>query len=147
MSLPEPKLTDPSDHVILYVDDDADDRMLLTDAINITFPIYEAIGVSDGIEALQYLNKHRSSQLPCLVILDLNMPGMNGKEVLREMKKNEELLKIPVVIFTTSSNPSDKKEFADMGVDMITKPATFSELTAMIKKLLGYCNPELQAPD
>ena len=147
MPSPEPKLTDNSDHVILYVDDDADDRMLLTDAISVTFPKYETIGASDGVEALQYLDKHRQSQLPCLVILDLNMPGMNGKEVLREVKKNEELNKIPVVIFTTSSNPSDKKEFADMGVDMITKPATFSELTALIKKLLSYCNPELQPPD
>lgn len=134
-----PKVHSGSEQKVLYVDDDADDRMLLSDAFRVASPTYQTIEVGSGPEALKYLTEE--SQLPCLVILDLNMPGMSGKELLYEMRKNEKLRQLPVVVFTTSSNPSDQKEFAAMGIDMITKPASFAELTKMVKTLTNYCGP------
>ena len=136
-----PRLPANSENKVLYVDDDPDDRMLLSDAFREASPDFETIEVGSGAEALKYLQERSSSDLPCLVILDLNMPGMSGKEVLLEMRKSEKLRELPVVVFTTSSNPVDKKEFAALGIDMITKPASFAELTKMVKKLTNYCGP------
>lgn len=132
-----PKLPSGSEQKVLYVDDDADDRMLLSDAFRVASPTYQTIELASGHEALRYL--YDQADLPCLVILDLNMPGMSGKEVLFEMRKSEKLRNLPVVVFTTSSNPADQKEFASLGIDMITKPASFAELTRTVKVLTSYC--------
>ena len=124
---------------ILYVDDDADDRMLLADALQIAAPHYIIETAKDGYQAIDFLD-HRREKLPCLVILDLNMPGMDGKELIRKLKKDHELQSVPLVAFTTSADPSDRKLCAELGVDMITKPITFSDLARTVGQLLSYCD-------
>lgn len=123
--------------LVLYVDDDADDRMLLTDVFQQTAPGYRIDTAIDGFAALDYLRN--KPELPGLVIMDLNMPGLNGKEVIRELKNDPRLQHVPIVAFTTSANPSDRMECARFGVDMVTKPITFDDLTRTVNILLGYC--------
>ena len=125
--------------VVLYADDDADDRSLLTDALDLVAPGFIIDTVEDGFKALAYLNT-KKPHLPCLLILDLNMPGMNGKEVIQIIKNDPALESLPIVAFSTSSNPQDVVECANYGVDMITKPITFAELQVTLKKMLSYCN-------
>ena len=127
--------------VVLYVDDDDEDRLLLADAIDMVAPDYEMKMASDGPEALKYLDNHRH-ELPCLLILDLNMPGLNGKEIIEIVRNEKGLTQLAIVAFTTSSNPQDRLECQKYGVDMITKPITFTELKETVKLLLSYCNTE-----
>jgi CheY-like chemotaxis protein len=125
--------------VVLYVDDDADDRLLLADALQLEAPDYQIQTAENGNEALVHLRSCADS-LPCLVIIDLNMPGMNGKELIRHIKEDHLLQTLPVVAFTTSANPLDRQACDRWGVDMITKPLTFSNLKETVGILLQYCN-------
>ena len=133
---------DKSAPVVLYVDDDADDRMLFVDALQHAAPGYIVETANDGYQAMDFLNRRRTS-LPCLVILDLNMPVMNGKELMHKLKNDEEFRLIPMVVFTTSSNPDDRRKCAQYGVDMLTKPINYSDLTRIVKQLLSYCKVEV----
>ncbi len=128
-----------TERVILYADDDADDRMLLSSTFQTVAPNVKFEMVPDGFKALDFLEQ-RKEKLPCLVILDLNMPGMSGKEVLQRLKATTEFNAMPIVVFTTSANPADKAECARYGVDMITKPVDIDELTRTAHELLSYCN-------
>ncbi len=122
---------------ILYVDDDADDRMLLSEALQEAAPHVKIETVENGVKALDFLKK--SSKPPCLVIVDLNMPGMSGREVIKQLKNDKQLAELSVVVFTTSANPEDQKECARYGVDMITKPMSFADLEHSAIRLLTYC--------
>jgi CheY-like chemotaxis protein len=130
----------PIKNIILFVDDDPDDLEFYGESmrnIHADISIREA---RSGLKALEYLalaKQHR--QLPCLIVLDVNMPNMGGKETLLEIKKDNELQNIPVVIFSTASNPREKEYFTDFQVDFYTKPCTFSEMQDIAKKLLSYC--------
>lgn len=128
----------PSQRVVLYADDDADDRLLLSSTFQTVAPDVKFETVPNGFKALDYLEE-RKEKLPCLLILDLNMPGMSGKEVMHRVKSVSEFESLPIVVFTTSSNPADKAECARYGVDMITKPIDLKELNHTASKLLSYC--------
>lgn len=123
---------------IFLVEDDEVDVMNVKRAFDknhITNPIFVA---GDGVEALAKL---RSGEIPMgrrIVLLDLNMPRMNGIEFLRELRKDPELASTPVVVLTTSNNDRDKVEAYDLNVaGYLVKPVTFSdfcELTAILNK-------------
>ena len=125
--------------VVLYVDDDEEDRLLLADALSIVAPGHVIETLPDGVAGLEYLQGRRNN-LPCLVVVDLNMPGMNGKEMIKQLRADPALQHLAIVAFTTSSNPADRLECAQYGVDMITKPITFNELKETVKLLLTYCD-------
>jgi len=128
--------------VVLYVDDDAEDRMLMADALHIVAPHYKLITANDGPQTLHFLN-NRKSALPHLLILDLNLPGMDGIGIIDKLQKDKILGTIPVVVFSTSSSPAEQNACARFGVDMITKPISFSDLTRIVEKLLSYCKEEI----
>ena len=127
-----------SERVVLYADDDADDRMLLSQTFQIVAPDVVLEEVPDGHHVLAFLAA-RKQELPCLVILDLNMPGLNGKEVLRRLKSDDDFQSLPIVVFTTSANPADKDECARLGVDMVTKPIDLDDFERTASYLLTYC--------
>jgi len=127
--------------MIVYVDDDEEDRSLLSDALSMSAPEYEVTTLEDGNSALEFLHSSKED-LPCLVIVDLNMPGMNGKELIATIRRNDAFNSLPIVAFTTSSSYLDRAECAKHGVDMITKPITFTELKETVRQLTSYCNME-----
>lgn len=125
---------------VLCVDDDPDDREIVRTAINEIDPAFKVVHAENGLQAHSYLNDAKSrGDFPCLIILDINMPVMDGKETLVALKKDDELSKIPVAMFTTSSSPSDKQFFSQFGVDLVTKPTDLSTIVLEVKKLLSYC--------
>lgn len=126
--------------VVLYVDDDEDDRMLLEDTFHMVAPDYKVESVQSGLEALEYL-KQKNDQLPCLLIVDLNMPVMTGKEVIQQLKSDKQYENLQIVAFTTSSDPNDKADCAKYGVDMITKPLNLREFEKAAGRLAEYCRP------
>ena len=122
---------------ILWADDDVDDLMLMRQVLKDIGQEYDIREVNNGSEALNYLEKGKTSAgLPALIVLDMNMPVMNGKEALKEIKKYEALKEIPVVFFTTSNSELDKLYCRKFGVDMITKPPKYGKLRDAVKNLL-----------
>jgi CheY-like chemotaxis protein len=120
---------------ILIVDDDADDREILRDAFMAHNNRPQYVFLEDGESLLNYLYENESA-LPSLILMDLNMPGMDGREALKEIKTNEKLQHIPTVIFTTSSSQRDKQITYRLGANcFITKPDTFNKLMELASSI------------
>lgn len=131
----------PAEKFVLCVDDDLDDRLIICEAIKDANPLLMVVEAKNGLEACQFLvDAKASGNFPCLIILDINMPMMDGKETLREIKKDEILKSLPVVFFTTSSNPRDKSFSFENGVEFVTKPANYHTIVETIKDLLTRCD-------
>lgn len=125
---------------ILWADDDIDDLMLMRHVLKDLGNNYNITEVNNGQEALNYLSKAKeTNELPCLIILDMNMPVLDGKETLTRLKKDEAFKDIPVVFFTTSSSHLDKIYCKHNGVEMITKPPQYANLKEAVQRLLRYC--------
>jgi CheY-like chemotaxis protein len=126
--------------IILCVDDDEDDLFFIKEIIasqGHSLTIKEA---RNGFAALNYLQEGlKNNELPCLIIMDLNMPRMDGKQTIDKIKENEQLNKVPIVVFTTSSNPVDKIFFENHGIRFITKPFDYKVFSKEIINLLAYC--------
>ena len=108
----------------------------------LTIPIYRCV---DGDEALAFLYRTgryadpQSAPRPGLILLDLNLPGTDGREVLRKIKQDETLKLVPVVVFTTSNNPKDIEACYRWGVNSyIVKPMDFNRLKHSIQILIDY---------
>ena len=93
--------------LLFLIDDDPDDQHVFAEALSEIDGSVSLLTASNGLEALETLRKG-SSRLPDLIFLDLNMPKMNGKQFLKELKSEPNLQDIPVVIYTTSSAKTDK---------------------------------------
>jgi CheY-like chemotaxis protein len=112
----------------LIVDDDRDDREFFGEAIATFCQDAQCIPASNGDEALRKL-RDGADGIPDFVFLDLNMPLMDGRSFLKVIKEEESFKHIPVIIFTTSSNPKDKADTMRMGASyFLTKPVSFKKL-------------------
>lgn len=128
-------------NTILWADDDADDLMLMKEILLKNDRNFEIVEVRNGKEALDFLNQSKeASCLPCLIILDINMPILDGKETLSIIKRTEAFQSIPVVVFTTSNSELDKIFCKKFDVEMITKPPNFKSLEKAVLKLLNFCS-------
>jgi len=117
---------------ILLVDDDEDDRSLFKEAVNSCDKEIQCWTANDGQHAQQVL----MCVIPDAIFLDLNMPKMNGLEFLSFVKKNKHYKSIPVIIYSTSSNPEDQKKSKELGAsDFITKPSDFHDLIARLSSV------------
>lgn len=125
---------------ILCVDDDEDDLFFIKEVIEAqghSFNIEQAL---NGWEAMNYLkNSLQKEQMPCLIIMDMNMPKMDGRQTIEKIKEHKELAQIPIVVFTTSSNAADKKYFESQGISFITKPFEYKAFTKQIIEVLAFC--------
>jgi CheY-like chemotaxis protein len=127
-------------HTILYAEDDLDDLFLMRQAFEQFDSSIQLFHANNGLEALEQLNKAKDNgSLPCLVILDINMPGMNGRETLIRIRQSENLKTIPVVLFTTSSSELDKAFAKKWGAEFITKPLIYSELRHLAELFVSLC--------
>jgi CheY-like chemotaxis protein len=113
---------------ILMIDDDVEDRMLMQDMfVEIGFPNIAHYEES-GETAMSYLEKLSSSELPSVIVLDLNMPKINGTQVLRSLKENDKLKDITVIIYSTSVNHFEKEQTLKLGAhSYVIKPSTYEE--------------------
>ncbi|WP_020603759.1 response regulator [Spirosoma spitsbergense] len=129
---------------ILLVDDDEDDRYLTREAFHQHYPSSRISFAEDGEDLLDFLNyKGRyagaAHTLPELILLDLNMPRKDGREALREIKKNDQFRHIPIVVLTTSDAKDDVETSYFNGANsFITKPPTFQRLSEVTKAIGQY---------
>ena len=131
--------------VILIADDDAEDRMLVKEALDESRLTNRVQFVENGEELMDYLHNRgeytdkEKYPTPGLILLDLNMPKKDGREALKELKADDHLRVIPVVVLTTSKAEEDILRTYDLGVSsFITKPVTFSSLVDVMKTLSKY---------
>lgn len=126
-------------HSIVIVDDDADDREIIRDAFESSIQEQEYVFLENGDRLLEYLQQSDELSRPSLIMLDLNMPGKDGRETLKEIKSSQRYQEIPTIVFTTSSSYRDKQNVYELGANcFITKPDTFNkliELTDCISRL------------
>ena len=139
---------------ILMADDDRDDRELTREAFVESRIANDLRFVEDGEELLDYLNRRgkyadpESSPRPGLILLDLNMPRMDGREALRAIKADPRFRPIRVVIMTTSKAEEDILRAYDLSAaSYITKPVTFDGLIDVIKTLGKYWLEIVELPD
>ncbi len=129
---------------IAIADDDADDRMLVEDAFGESRLANPRVYVEDGEQLLEFLRgvgryADQPRRLPGLILLDLNMPRMDGRTVLKHIKEDPELRRIPVVVLTTSKAEEDILRTYDLGVSsFITKPVSFEGLVDVVRTLNHY---------
>lgn len=130
-------MIDRSKVPLLVADDDPEDRQLIKEALEESRLLNEVQFVRDGEELMAHLAK--CSPLPGLILLDLNMPKMDGREALKEIKSNPAFKQIPVVVLTTSKAEEDIYRTYNLGVNsFITKPVTFSSLVDVMRDLGRY---------
>lgn len=127
-------------HTILWADDDADDLFIIKDIFGSYEVKHQVVEANNGREAIDYLHSATCpSQFPCLVVLDINMPLMNGKDALTMIKNEPRFASVTVVVFTTSDNEKDRRFCEQFGVEMFSKPHTYQGFKGMIDKLLTLC--------
>ncbi len=130
---------------ILLADDDEDDRLMAREALEESHLLNPLEMVEDGEQLLAYLRRegdyaHLANEpLPGLVLLDLNMPRMDGREALKAIKSDPQLCHIPIVVLTTSKAEEDIFRTYNLGVNsFISKPVSFHGLVELMKNLGKY---------
>ena len=137
--------TDNAPMRIIVADDDPDDRIFIGEAFAEAKLQAEISYAKDGEELMQYLRRTgafehlKGETLPNIILLDLNMPEMDGYEVLSELKSDPDLKRIPVIVLTTSKAEEDILGTYDLGVNsFITKPVSFEGLKSIANTIGKY---------
>jgi chemotaxis family two-component system response regulator Rcp1 len=129
---------------ILLVEDSSADAFLLKELFGRKENAPEVHWVIDGYDALDFVFQRKSytaMRRPDMILLDLNLPRINGYEVLRELKDNPDLAGIPVIILTTSPNPLDHTQCKTLGADIcLSKPHNLKEYESMVQRLMSWAS-------
>ncbi len=116
-------------NVVFIVDDDPDDRQLILDAFLETNPTIDCVFIENGNQLMKTLDTTEPENFPSLILLDLNMPGMMGLHVLKEVRSNKHYSHIPIIILTTSTFLQDESSSYKLGAScFLHKPQSFKEL-------------------
>ena len=127
-----------SDNPILLLEDDIVDAMTVKRALKEVGVDNEVIHMENGEEALEYLQNEKLED-PCIILLDLNMPVMNGIEFLQERMKSDDLMAIPVIVLTTSKDDFDKSNCFKLSIaGYMVKPVDYTEFIDVIRTINRY---------
>lgn len=125
---------------ILLCEDDADDQEMLKEVFAAIDESFVLFFVNNGNQILSALDKLNNDQMPCLIILDYNMPGLNGADILRELGSNKRYKNIPKVIWSTAGSEKYKSLCLELGaMDYIIKPNTVEDLEKAVRYMLSIC--------
>lgn len=124
---------------VLLVDDDPGDTLMIREAFADNKVRNELACVADGVEAMEYLRRegvHANAARPDLILLDLNLPRMDGREVLAEIKNDPQLATIPVVVLTTSHAEEDVLRSYQLHANAyVTKPVDFERFIQVVRQI------------
>ena len=123
----------------------SDDLELVEDAFARYSENVEVITAQDGSDALDYLQSlGEMDPVPCLVILDISMPVLNGREVLKKIRENSRLESLPVVFFTTSSSSHDLGFATSYNAGFVTKPLDVAQMEVITELFIDQCTEEIR---
>lgn len=127
--------------IVLYADDDTDDKTWVSEACKAINCSLHIEFVENGRQALDYLETYMPYKQPNLIVLDLNMPELDGRQTLKRLKEDERYAHIPVIIVTTSASNMDKEVCKKLGASLyLTKPDTHHEWQDIVRQLEPYVN-------
>ncbi len=141
------KMTSQADlkHTVLYADDDIDDLELVKEVFSKHSQNVEIICVNNGLQAIEFLENIPPHQPdPCLIILDINMPRLNGKQALEQIRQMDRFQNAPVILFTTSTHPKDKHFAESLNAGFITKPIDYSQMHHIADVFIHHCADDVQ---
>ena len=125
---------------ILLGEDDADDQEMLKEVFRSIDTAFILFFVNNGKEIISALEKLKDDQMPCLIVLDYNMPGLNGADILRELSTNERYKNIPKVVWSTSGSEKFRNVCLELGaVDYVIKPNNVVGLEEVARYMLSLC--------
>lgn len=137
--------------IILLVEDNEGDARLAIEALKDSNISNELHHVKDGVEAMQFLKKegeYQNAPRPDIVLLDLNMPRMDGRAVLEEISKEPDLVNIPVIVLTTSNSENDIIKSYSLNANCyISKPVDFEQFIDVIKAIENFWFSIVSLPD
>jgi DNA-binding response OmpR family regulator len=126
------------DNVILIGEDDMDDKEIIEEAFFEIDPSVKIHFVNNGKKLLSFLEEESRDELPSLIVIDYNMPGLNGAEILKSLGVNKKVKNIPKVIWSTSGANQYKSGCLALGAyDYLVKPSTMDELKNLLKYMLS----------
>lgn len=135
----------PPKSLFLYADDDPDDRQLLAEVFADYAAILELVTFPDGLRLLEYVAALEPLQpQPGLIILDRNMPVLDGIGTLRRLRAQPRYDEVPIVLFTTSNQPHEAQQARQLGAGFVTKPLSIAQVQQLVDQMLDYCPKELQ---
>lgn len=126
---------------ILYAEDDQDDFWLLKQAFReLDKEAIELINVPTGYDVIKYLQELDEARYPSLILLDLVMPTLNGRETLDYLRMDDRFKNIPVVCISTSASPKEQTMIKQAGTEVIRKPDIYEEWITIANQLTQYCS-------
>lgn len=130
----------PGDKFIVVGEDDKDDQELLKDVFSSIDTSFRLVFVDNGRQLISLLEKLSPDQVPCLILLDYNMPQLSGADILREINELGGYGQIPKVIWSTSGSDKFKNKCLELGAaDYVIKPSSFSALEDVARYLISIC--------
>jgi CheY-like chemotaxis protein len=131
--------------IVLHADDDPDDIQLVREAFAVHTRNVDVVSLHDGLETLAWLKAlGATDQKPCLIILDINMPRMDGKETLQHIRTMVQFDAVPVMLFTTSTQHFDQDFARRHKAGFLTKPIDDRQMGAIIKNFLAHCAEDVR---
>lgn len=125
---------------ILLGEDDIDDQEILEEIFSSIDTTLNLKFFNNGHKVIQHLDNLDDATLPCLIVLDFNMPELNGAEILKILSEKKRLTHIPKIIWSTSDAPTFKQMCYDLGAsDYLVKPSKISALEEVARHMLSYC--------
>jgi CheY-like chemotaxis protein len=137
-------MASPKKQLIVYAEDDRDDLELIKESFENYAQNIDLVCFSNGQSALDYLTSPGLDTFPCLIILDLNLPGLSGKQVLKTLRSIKKYSHTPIVLFTTSSQPHDKAFAHFYGAGFVTKPINYKQMDVIIHQFIEHCTDEIK---
>jgi CheY-like chemotaxis protein len=126
-------------HLVIYVDDDDDDILFMQEAL-VNFPNIELVTFTDSYRFLKYIMDGKPfTRLPSVFLIDLNMPVLDGRDLLTMLRSYEELQKVYMAFYTTSGLAADNEFAKRLGAGFITKPVSKKQLNQTMQQLLIDC--------
>ena len=130
-------------HLVIYADDDPDDVELVEEAFSAYKDHVDLLTFNNGESVLQFF-QNNTDIIPCLVILDINMPGISGKDVLRKVRQMDRLSRVPAVLFTTSNSVRDMEFAMHYNAGFITKPLDIHQMELIAEKFIDHCAEDIR---
>jgi CheY-like chemotaxis protein len=128
---------------ILIADDDQDDIDMLTTALKELESNLEVRIANNGKNVLEQLRHANAEAVPCMLVMDMNMPRMDGRETVVALKAHEHLKNLPIVLYSTSKNKTDEMFAEKWGVRYFQKPDTVQGLNEMARSILVMCHAKV----
>lgn len=130
-----------SPKIILVGEDDPDDQEFLREVFATVDSSFSLVFVNNGSQIIEYMSGCIDGTQPCLILLDYNMPEMNGADILSELKKNGRCDDIPKIVWSTSSSATYKNKCLELGAtDYLVKPSSMQALMEIAKRMIVYAN-------